>query len=558
MWRIEQCSNEPHPRCAHQADSIDDYLYVFGGWTDENKMLNDMHRFNVETWEWEELIPKNNSSTITDNNNSNNTNNTITIEPRNGHSLNAYNRKLILFGGGSFSGFLNDINIFDPETLLWEKIQVEGKVPSGRSKHSSSLVGSRLYIFGGGDGIRLYNDLFYLDLETMVWEQVEVKNSKPPPPRWGHSMVKLEGGKKLLLFGGHSGTKRLNDIFIFDTELCEWSQPTLHPDSEIPNPRAGHSASIIGNHMVLFCGGDGHILNDFYGLDSTNWRWWKITSTNVPGDDNIELLYQSKLNSKNDDLSNKTPNKKLSTTTTTPKKINENSNNINSTPNNKISTTATTPNTNTTTTTNSTTTKNVLSNIPINEISKSLSQLPNTIKTINEKSNNNNNIIPQQNNIDNNNKEQSKKDQILNNHKEPEIIIVDQDESKQSINLEQEFQKQVIVTNHQIQQQSNLMTPVKKKPIDKLLESCLTDREKRDIKYFLNNIGMSKFVNKFIEEEIDTSTLYMLNEDHLKSIGITSLGDRLTIIKGIRESTLYLFKGLPPLNVDYDSDFLIE
>eukprot|EP01133_Synstelium_polycarpum_P017472 gene17472-20847_t len=91
-------------------------------------MLSDLHRFSIDTWEWEEIRQTN------------------PIIARNGHSFCAYKKNIILFGGGSFIGFLNDIAIFDTETLKWKQVDANGAIPSGRSKHSASIVGDQLYV----------------------------------------------------------------------------------------------------------------------------------------------------------------------------------------------------------------------------------------------------------------------------------------------------------------------------------------------------------------------------------------------------------------------------
>ena len=45
MWIRQPTSNAPLARCAHAAESIDDKLYVFGGWS-EAKIFNDLHVYD--------------------------------------------------------------------------------------------------------------------------------------------------------------------------------------------------------------------------------------------------------------------------------------------------------------------------------------------------------------------------------------------------------------------------------------------------------------------------------------------------------------------------------
>ncbi|KYQ93592.1 Kelch repeat-containing protein [Tieghemostelium lacteum] len=493
MWRIEQIEKEPSSRCAHQAEIINDYMYIFGGWNDENLMLNDIHRFNSVTWEWEQLNVDTAESCF--------------VVPRNGHTMNAYGKQLIVFGGGSFSGFLNDILSFSLENCKWSAIQTAANtvVPCGRSKHSSCLVDDRLYIFGGGDGIRLYNDMFYLDLVQWRWYQVDCSNvSQKPSPRWGHTMVKLPDNKSLLLFGGHAGSKRLNDLYIFNIEESTWHQVqySLNEGDLVPPPRAGHTATMIGQHMLLFGGGDGKIINDCYLLDTIDFKWWKFNNIPPEGRCAHSTLFH---------------NNKLI--------IYGGGNGV-----------------------------QCLRKLIVLDSLDQIDNLYNQFKDLkspsnnNNNNNNNNNIV---NSPNNNNQIQIKK--IKNQIEDLNLSL-----SQLSNTIELKAKK-IQEQKEQQQQQNNIKVNNNNNvDIDKFNKSRLNDYEKRDIIYFLNQIGMSKFINKFIEEEIDTTVVHLLTEDHLKELGIQSLGDRLSIIKGIRESTLYCFKGKSRLSMEYDPNQLVK
>ena len=45
------------------------------------------------------------------------------------------------------------------------------------------------------------------------------------------------------MFGGHSGNKHLNDLFVFDTSNLNWSE--LITSGNIPSGIRGHTANII-------------------------------------------------------------------------------------------------------------------------------------------------------------------------------------------------------------------------------------------------------------------------------------------------------------------------
>ncbi|KKA27890.1 hypothetical protein TD95_004271 [Thielaviopsis punctulata] len=68
---------------------------------------------------------------------------------------------------------------------------------------------------------------------------------------------------------------------------------------------------------------------------------------------------------------------------------------------------------------------------------------------------------------------------------------------------------------------------------DRLPETVITDWTADDCATFLSTIGLHKYANTFIENEIMGDTLVALLHDDLKSMGITSVGHRLSILKSV-------------------------
>jgi len=74
----------------------------------------------------------------------------------------------------------------------------------------------------------------------------------------------------------------------------------------------------------------------------------------------------------------------------------------------------------------------------------------------------------------------------------------------------------------------------------------------KDVTMWLQSIGMRKYAEKFVREEIDIKTLPGLNETHLERIGVSTIGARLHILNAIaaltekkisvEEETLYTLK----------------
>lgn len=83
-----------------------------------------------------------------------------------------------------------------------------------RACHTMSRIGRKIYMFGGYDGVRCFNTVDILDLDTFTWMQPTIHGPNPPGPRNAHTMTVL--GNRLIMFGGHSGTKHLRDLYTLD------------------------------------------------------------------------------------------------------------------------------------------------------------------------------------------------------------------------------------------------------------------------------------------------------------------------------------------------------
>lgn len=93
MWIESNKSIEkPAPRAAHTAVAVGNLMYVFGG-NDGNRLFNDLHVFNIDTWQW--------SSPMTSGD---------TPPPRAGHTATVVaDDFMLVFGGGTVDGPSNDL-----------------------------------------------------------------------------------------------------------------------------------------------------------------------------------------------------------------------------------------------------------------------------------------------------------------------------------------------------------------------------------------------------------------------------------------------------------------
>ncbi|KAJ3432199.1 hypothetical protein M0812_21130 [Anaeramoeba flamelloides] len=190
------------------------------------------------------------------------------------HSACISGNKMYIFGGYLYNNYFNDTYSFDFLTKTWTKINAKGNVPSGRRWNSCSVDSSgRIWIFGGYQSVDRFNDLFCFEPKKNKWFGPVIPE-KPPTPRYSHTSVIYDN--KLWIFGGYNGQEQSNEIFYFDFETNTWTDP-LEIYGIVPEERAGHTAAVVGNKMLVF-GGYNRTLNymsDIFEFDFERKIWNK-------------------------------------------------------------------------------------------------------------------------------------------------------------------------------------------------------------------------------------------------------------------------------------------
>jgi len=178
--------------------------------------------------------------------------------------------KLLIFGGWNGTRMLNDLHILYTERMTWSRPITTGQVPTLRAGNTMNAVGTKLFIFGGGDGYHYLNDLHILDTETMAWSQAYVAGTSPGA-RSRHTATLI--ANKLYVFGGGDDSRVYNDLYVLDTETMGWSRPSTKGD--LPAARWGHTTTLIDDgKLIIFGGHDGNkMLNDLHILDTTTMTW---------------------------------------------------------------------------------------------------------------------------------------------------------------------------------------------------------------------------------------------------------------------------------------------
>jgi hypothetical protein len=101
---------------------------------------------------------------------------------------------------------------------------------------------------------------YYNENPLVEWKFLQVKRSNKksaPKPCFLQSSTPI--GAKMLMYGGcNVHGEALNQLYVYDTASCQWSEPSGDvSEVDHPGPRYGHSASVVEMHppRILVYGG---------------------------------------------------------------------------------------------------------------------------------------------------------------------------------------------------------------------------------------------------------------------------------------------------------------
>lgn len=116
------------PRGGAAAIAYSDKIYVFGGKSIDNKVLNTVELYPPENGFWDTTaVP---SFTI----------------PRYNASVVIYDNRIYLIGGRDEEKVFNDVEVYDPEQNMWSSVQ---KLRNDRESLAAAVFNDRIYAIGG-------------------------------------------------------------------------------------------------------------------------------------------------------------------------------------------------------------------------------------------------------------------------------------------------------------------------------------------------------------------------------------------------------------------------
>jgi len=163
--------------------------------------------------------------------------------------------------------------------MHWSKASAIGDIPqNGIRSHSATVVGRKIIVFGGCDAKERFSDLLVFDTAVQSWYKPLIPEGSPPGPHRAHTATLV--GNRIFVFGGGDGPNYFKDLYILDTKTFVWTKAMV--SGQPPGPRRAHTAELIGNKLFIFGGGDGkQALNETFFLDTDQLVWTQAKGRGV-------------------------------------------------------------------------------------------------------------------------------------------------------------------------------------------------------------------------------------------------------------------------------------
>lgn len=174
--------------------------------------------------------------------------------PRFAHASCVVDKTIFVFGGQK-KGYLDDLWAWDCAGDEWITFTPQGKPPTARVQHTACFTGKEVLVFGGYvENIAEENDLYALDVlnpeREFTWTPIEAKGERPPK-RYGHTATMV--GERMVVIAGQDSMAQLHDVWVLNCATYTWTSVTCGGDVMLPC--ALHSATYVDGHGIVVLGG---------------------------------------------------------------------------------------------------------------------------------------------------------------------------------------------------------------------------------------------------------------------------------------------------------------
>ncbi|MBI2506227.1 MAG: T9SS type A sorting domain-containing protein [Candidatus Latescibacteria bacterium] len=192
--------------------------------------------------------------------------------------------RLVVFGGTSPLGNLNDIWALDLGTLEWADLTplTDGPIPRPRLTPSAVYDpgGHRMLMWSGQGDEGFFNDLWAFDLKQGTWTELNTTGAVPNR-RYGTVSALDPGSGSMAIFAGFTDEGRFGDTWRYALESRVWTRIF---ESEGPGLRCLHSASFDrqGRRMIIYGGQRSGPLDDIWAFEFATDTWTELTPEQRP------------------------------------------------------------------------------------------------------------------------------------------------------------------------------------------------------------------------------------------------------------------------------------
>ncbi|CAD8076570.1 unnamed protein product [Paramecium sonneborni] len=245
-WITINSQNEgPGGRWGHTSITLDDKLYIFGGY--DGNYLNDFYTYDFDHNLWQ-LLQQNGQIP----------------EPRSNHIMFINNGTIYIQGGGGLSkNRFGDLYSLNNQTWTKQKINL---IP--RTYHTGCVGDNKLFIFGGESGKDL-EDLEIIDLNNYTQFTVKIQSQQKPEPRRFATLQYYN--KQLILIGGCTQSYNPTpSIYIANFQEQENYVSIYWSQLKIQFSKWGQSCILFDDLFYLFGGRDDKDSDELYSFDLQN------------------------------------------------------------------------------------------------------------------------------------------------------------------------------------------------------------------------------------------------------------------------------------------------
>lgn len=181
-----------------------------------------------------------------------------TIQARSAHSATLMPNGFVMVTGGARTGiFLSSAELYDPQEPNPGVSNLLGTSICKSSLHTSVLMpNGKILIAGGYFGAVAKPHLTSLAVFDPINQSVNFPSTMTDG-RSSHTATLLPNGK-ILIAGGEGETSQHNAIPLNKTEIFDSYNLTCTVNTQMTSSRSSHTATILSDGRVLFCGGESY------------------------------------------------------------------------------------------------------------------------------------------------------------------------------------------------------------------------------------------------------------------------------------------------------------